>query len=227
MDAVELYRKVLSEQPDKSVWIASIGFTTNIEGLMRSGPDQYSPLNGTALLSQKVAGIGWMGGKYPSSAGAPEWNFSHDNIGGSTKFCVDNMPTDLEIMFSGFELGVQVLTGAPMTKQLPETSPCRKAYIDLVGENNDRPSWDPVTTLYAVQGVQPWWNDTSLGYNNVTSCNGNNDWVSDGVDHSQAYLTTLEAPSQVADVINQLLLQPPKAKQVKQQVMKKQAKNEE
>ena len=70
-DALSVYRKALAGSPDRSVWISSIGFTTNIEALLKSGPDGASPMNGTELVAAKVAGIAWMGGCYPDSLKGP------------------------------------------------------------------------------------------------------------------------------------------------------------
>src|SRR5687767_3243409 len=40
-DAISVYRKVLASQPDKSVTIITVGFLTNLAGLLQSPPDQY------------------------------------------------------------------------------------------------------------------------------------------------------------------------------------------
>ena len=53
-DAVKLYRKILSSQPDKSVTIVTVGFFTNLAGLLNSTADEYSPLNGKELVTKKV-----------------------------------------------------------------------------------------------------------------------------------------------------------------------------
>ena len=53
-DALKVYRRVLAAAPNSSVWISSIGFTTNLESLLKSGPDEESPLNGTELVRRKV-----------------------------------------------------------------------------------------------------------------------------------------------------------------------------
>ena len=54
-DAVEVYRKALAASPDRSVAIASIGFSWNLEALLKSQPDSISALNGTQLVAQKVS----------------------------------------------------------------------------------------------------------------------------------------------------------------------------
>ena len=63
-EAYKLYRKLLSEQPDKSVTIASISFVTSLARLLESGPDEYSPLNGVELVRRKVKAIYAMGGVF-------------------------------------------------------------------------------------------------------------------------------------------------------------------
>src|SRR4051794_24445400 len=64
-DAVEVYRKVLSQQPDNSVTIVTVGFLTNLANLMNSKPDKYSPLDGTTLIHKKVKRLVSMAGKFP------------------------------------------------------------------------------------------------------------------------------------------------------------------
>ena len=45
-DALKVYRKILSEQPDTSVVICTIGFFSNLRDLLQSGADEYSDLSG-------------------------------------------------------------------------------------------------------------------------------------------------------------------------------------
>lgn len=143
-DAVEVYRKALAAAPNSSVWISSIGFTTNIEMLLKSDADHISPQNGTELVATKVKGIAWMGGAYPASVKPnpnPEHNFGFHGIGPSTAFSVDNWPRTVPIVFLGWEVGNKIQTGGVMTKGTPTGNPCRQAYIDHSGAGNDRSSW--------------------------------------------------------------------------------------
>ena len=48
---------MLSAQPDRSVAISSVGLLTNLAALLRSGPDDNSPLDGRALVAQKVGTV--------------------------------------------------------------------------------------------------------------------------------------------------------------------------
>lgn len=51
--SVQVYRKVLSQQPDHSVTIVTIGFFTNLANLLESGPGKYSKLNGRKLVNKR------------------------------------------------------------------------------------------------------------------------------------------------------------------------------
>ena len=53
-DAVSLYRKILASQPDTSVVIVTVGFLTNLNDLLLSGSDTFSPLSGKNLVQKKV-----------------------------------------------------------------------------------------------------------------------------------------------------------------------------
>ncbi|KAJ7248507.1 inosine/uridine-preferring nucleoside hydrolase [Mycena rebaudengoi] len=74
-DPVALYRKVLSQQPDKSVTMVSIGLFVILSGLLNSTADAYSHLTGPELIRAKVAELVVMGGDYPSGY---EYNFYSD-----------------------------------------------------------------------------------------------------------------------------------------------------
>ncbi|MBA4168291.1 MAG: nucleoside hydrolase, partial [Chitinophagaceae bacterium] len=76
-DATEVYRKILSKQPDNSVTIITVGFFTNISSLLKSPPDQYSKLDGKALVYKKVKQLVSMAGKYPSGT---EFNIEEDKV---------------------------------------------------------------------------------------------------------------------------------------------------
>lgn len=69
--AVEVYRLALAKAEDASVAIASIGITTNMRDLLASKADKYSPLDGTALVAQKVKLIVWMDGLYSKHTREP------------------------------------------------------------------------------------------------------------------------------------------------------------
>ncbi len=75
--AEKLYRKLLSESPDSSVVILSIGFATNLAHLLESEADEYSPLSGVELMAKKVVAIHQQAGHFGEAA-EPDYNFNQD-----------------------------------------------------------------------------------------------------------------------------------------------------
>ena len=83
-----------------------------------------SPLSGRELVARKVRAVGWMGGKYPNASdGEGEWNFSHDGIGPSTKFCVDNWPRS-STQFLMFRYSVNTIRAKHATSAHEEERSC-------------------------------------------------------------------------------------------------------
>ncbi len=76
-DAAKLYRKILSQCPDSSVTIISIGFAANLARLLESEGDEYSPLTGVELVTKKVAAIHQQAGHFGEAA-EPDYNFTQD-----------------------------------------------------------------------------------------------------------------------------------------------------
>lgn len=218
-DAVTVYRTVLAAQPAHSVAISSIGFLTNLVDLLLSPPDKISPLSGRDLIKEKVSLVAMMGGHYPSSGTGHEWNF-----GGGCNFAlpqcpvtpnatfltVSGWPPEVPLVFSGFELGVQVRTGMRLSlaqncssvgpSQPP--NPCQKAFLDYYSWSltYDRMSWDPLTTLFAVRGLQGFYT-LMPGKNLVNSTDASNVWQNGSSASSQFYLV-LNATSGVTPIQN-------------------------
>jgi hypothetical protein len=118
-DAVAVYRRALAAADDHSVVISSIGIHTNLQALLLSGADAYSPLAGLALVAQKVKALAVMGGKFPASQGFPECNVCgggsnvHNQKVASqaSSYVAANWPAESRLIWSGFEVGFQVQTG--------------------------------------------------------------------------------------------------------------------
>jgi len=106
-DAVTLYRRILSIQPDKSVTIITVGFLTNLKNLLQSKADMFSPLTGEQLVKQKVKQLVSMAGRYPEGS---EFNINRDFP--SAKYVYENWPTP--VLFSGFEIGEKIKCGLPL-----------------------------------------------------------------------------------------------------------------
>ena len=162
--SVDVYRRLLAAQPqNNSVAISSIGILTNLAALLQSGPDSHSPLSGFDLVAVKVKVLAVMGGKYPTSGSNPECNLcgcvhgsqeARATAAAASGYVFANMPPNVKIMFSGFEIGVKVFSGARLSDCQPASNPCRAAMISYEGgPNRNRYSWDPLNTLAAVRGA--------------------------------------------------------------------------
>ena len=67
--ATAVLRKALAAQPDHSVVIAQVGFSTNLARLLDSPPDEHSPLSGLELVRRKVKLLSLMAGAFTTDRG--------------------------------------------------------------------------------------------------------------------------------------------------------------
>ena len=150
-EAYKLYRKLLAEQPDGSVTIASVGFVTSLAHLLQSVPDELSPLNGVELVRKKVKNIYLMGGVF-GEAVEPDYNFTQA-IDFSLKF-FELWPKELDMIFSPGEVGDplrypddQVISDIWWT----ECHPIKWVYEYLQCDTGQK-MWDPLAVINAVEG---------------------------------------------------------------------------
>ena len=201
-DAAVLYRKVLAGQPDKSVVMVSVGQVTNFKNLLTTSPDEHSDLDGIELVKRKVKAWVCMGGKFPEGR---ESNLIHD--GPAAAHAIANWPT--LIVFSGFEIGNKIMTGAEL-QQVPKGTPVRRAF-ELYNGLKDRQSWDQTAALYAVRGLDgglsDYWDIRTEGYCHVNE-DGSNEWRT-SPDKDHAYLVQKMEPEKIAAVIEELMLRRP------------------
>lgn len=171
-DAVAVYRKILSEADDQTVTICTVGFFTNLSGLLQSSGDEYSPLSGVELVKQKVVRLVSMAGLFPEGK---EFNVIKDAP--ASKVVVEQWPT--EIIFSGFEIGEKILTGTSVIQMPVENSPVKDAYrLSMAeGDKEGRMSWDQTTVLVAIKGVEPYY-AVERGTVQIVDDEGTNHWVS-------------------------------------------------
>lgn len=139
-DALSLYRKILSEVPDKSVKIISVGFFGNLGALLENEPE---------LVEKKVVSLTTMGGCFFAPNG--EFNLLGDLEASRKVF--DNWPT--EIVTSPFEVGIAICYPGESIENDLEWGiphPMREGYLAYCPMPHDRPCWDLTATLYAVEG---------------------------------------------------------------------------
>jgi inosine-uridine nucleoside N-ribohydrolase len=150
MESVALYRKLLSRQPDTSVNIVSVGFSTNIARLLDSRPDSYSSLSGMELVKMKVKRLYMMAGNFNGNLQGGEYNVIKDSLAAKKVF--DQWPTP--IITSPFEVGIKVLFPASCIEDdlnWADAHPLKAAYESYLPMPYDRPCWDPTAMLCAVE----------------------------------------------------------------------------
>ena len=205
-DAVALYRRVLSIQPDKSVTIITIGFLTNLKNLLQSKADMFSPLTGEELVKQKVKQLVSMGGAFPSGS---EFNINRDFP--SSKYVYENWPTP--VLFSGFEIGEKIKVGLPLIhNNAIQNSPVKDVFrisIPQAAEDSTgRKSWDETAVLVGVLGYDKWY-DVKRGKILISDKDGSNTWLNDKTSN-QYYLVEKVPPAVVQKLIDELIQHQPK-----------------
>lgn len=140
-DAAKLIHSILSKQPDNSVVIAQVGFSTNLARLLEIP-------NAKELIAKKVRLLSVMAGQFP--AGKPEYNVRIDIPAASKVFA--EWPTP--IVFSGFEIGLAINYPAVSIEndfRYVANHPIADAYRAYKDMPYDRPTWDLTSVLYAVR----------------------------------------------------------------------------
>ena len=209
-ETVDLYRKILASAADKSITILTVGPLLNIQKLIQSKADKNSPFNGSDLISKKVKEFVIMGGQFPK--GDNEWNFNGD-MPGVTKFVLENL--QVPIVFSGFELGAQIKTGATFNNIDPET-PLYKGFLyfsehapwmksQFKGKILNNSTFDQTAVLYAVNGgVDVLWEKITGGFCEADDKGGNR-WVK-RQNSNHSYLKLIETPKFMAILIEAIML---------------------
>lgn len=153
-EAVALLRDLLARQPDRSVSLVSVGIATNLAGLLKSKGDQASPLEGPALIRQKVKLLSLMAGAF-QTVGANNRYLEANVINGiaAMQAVANDWPEETPIVWSGYEIGAALLY--PRRSIATDFGyvahhPVREAYLLYGGPEHDRPCWDESSVLYAV-----------------------------------------------------------------------------
>lgn len=144
-----LYRKVLSQQPDKSVVVISVGFSTNLARLLDTLPDEYSPLTGKELVARKVKLLSVMGGSIKENP-RREYNIVKDIPSAQKVYAEWPSP----IVTSPFEVGAKIKYPASSIEndfQWTNLHPMVEAYKAYDTMPYDRPTWDLTSVLYIIE----------------------------------------------------------------------------
>lgn len=198
-NAANLYRKVLSQQPDTSVVLITVGYIDNISELLNTYTDEYSELSGIDLVKKKVKIWICMGGVFPH--GGYECNVVTTPI--NTKFAFDNWPRP--ILFSGMKIGSSILTGSVLA-ELSETNPIRRAYEISGGLGHIHHSFDQTAVIAAVENPELYWEIISDGQCSMsTNPSIGTQWNS-SPNRGHSYLKEKMDPKEVAKVIDSLMV---------------------
>jgi inosine-uridine nucleoside N-ribohydrolase len=205
VEALKLYRKILAAQPDKSVTIISVGFFTNLAGLLSSAADEYSPLDGKALVKKKVKQLVSMAARIGED-GKTGYEFNVLVDAAATKKVFAEWPTPVTL--SGFEIGEKILTGIRLiNNEKIHNSPVKDAFkVALAKDSNTvgRNSWDETAVLVAVRGITPWFGSRELNFD--VEADGKNVLIPG---EKFIYLTFKQTPEQIAKVIEDLMMHQP------------------
>ena len=203
--ATEVYRKVLAAQPDGSVVIVTVGFLSNLEALLKSGSDQNSPLSGKELVAKKVKNWVAMAGAFPEGS-----EFNVNQHATASEYVIKNWPTP--ILFSGFEIGVKIMTGGKVATLGTKGSPVQCAYQYCLSNYEDRKSenrnsWDHTAVLCAVRNPENYFYVVGSG---TFICNpdGSNSWNADQ-NSNHSFLVHKYPYQKIADILDDLMLYEP------------------
>jgi len=149
--ALEVYRKVLAEQPKHSVTIISVGFMNNLDVLLKEEPK---------LVAKKVKELVIMGAN-----NGDDHNLGFHNTAAAAQNVLENWPSPLVF----HHLGGDVITGLGL-KDTPAENPVRAAYYKYSGAKfQGLASHDQITALYGVRGACNYFSKTSSGTGSLPS----------------------------------------------------------
>lgn len=151
-DAVAVLRKTLAAQPDASVVIAQVGFSTNLQGLLNSEGDEYSSLDGNRLVEKKVKLISIMAGAFTPIGGKTHLEYNVLKDIPAAQDLASDWPTP--IVWSGFEIGLAIRYPATSIEhdfRYVERHPIPESYLAYSPTPHERPTWDLTSILWAVR----------------------------------------------------------------------------
>ncbi len=149
-EAVGLLRKVLAAQPDGSVILVQVGFSTNFAKLLDSPADEHCTLTGLELVRGKVRLLSAMAGAFGEKQGRKEYNIVTDLAAARKLFA--EWPTP--VVASGWEIGNAIKHSSRSVREdysYAKQHPLVEAYQLYRGLQNDQPTYDLTSVLYAVR----------------------------------------------------------------------------
>lgn len=167
-DATELtglLRRVLANAQAQEVVYVTVGHTKGLYDLLKSEPDQYSPLSGAELIEAKIDKWVALGALSANrDQGGKDWNFFFNGTAPYTKYLVDHFPVSVYYISAG----TNVMTGASLVA-LPKGVIVRDAYESWLQWHDNRkladqrPSWDLAAIYFGILGEGEFLTNTGRG----------------------------------------------------------------
>ena len=148
--AVDVLRHTLAAAEDGTVVICQVGFSTNLAALLKSPPDEHSPLNGAELAQRKVKLLSVMAGAFQPINGKTHLEYNVIKDIPAAKQLAERWPGN--IVYSGFEIGLAATYPAASIERDYEYvnhHPVKEAYYLYEPPPHNRPTWDLTSVLYA------------------------------------------------------------------------------
>jgi len=187
--SLNVYRRVLGAQPERSVTIVSVGFLNNLRDLLRRDRE---------LAAAKVKELVLMGGVRNDG-----FNFVRHNLAAQTEYVLRHWPTPIVVSQEGGD----IQTGAAL-RQAPIENPVREAYrLWWRGEARDRSSWDQLAVLYGVRGLGDYFAEVTAGAGKLRS-----GFAWDMQPGWRSYLALRMDKRELEAVVDALMVAPPRRK---------------
>ena len=213
--AVSVLRKALASQPDGSVVIAQVGFSTNLANLLKSGPDDISTLTGNELAKKKVKLLSVMAGAFEQIRDDSGQLYDHKEYNivkdiPAAQVLAADWPTP--IVYSGFEIGLAAPYPAVSIEndyEYVDHHPLKEAYILYMPPPHNRPTWDLTSVLYGVYPDRGYFDVSPAGTVTVADDGLTTFSASDNGRHLYLIMSP-EQKIRVTEALVQLSSQPPK-----------------
>lgn len=166
-EAVDLLRELLATSTDGSVTIVSVGIASNLANLLKSAGDAHSPLDGPALIRQKVKRLSIMAGAFTFANGT-NYHLEANVINGIgyMQTVAEQWPEEVPVLWSGYEIGENLPFPRRSVAEdfdYHEKHLVREAYLLHSGPEHDRPCWDQSSVLEAVFPDRGYFGLSALG----------------------------------------------------------------
>lgn len=211
-DVIEVYRRVLARQSDRSVTMIAVGQMNNLVDLLRSPPDEFSKLLGHELVRRRVKTLFVMA-PYFNERNTYQKAFNFTTAPAVAIEFVETWPTPIK--FGEGNLGHRHKIGDRLS-ETPANNPARIAFEAYYkGKEKgkhcaDRHCADPTTVLYAVYGTQ-YFDEVGPGACDIRPGDAYTRW--DATTDKQHFHNTQKLPiSELEEIMEDMLVKAPSQK---------------